>query len=308
MTRLDLGLQFRCGGLFGFLHYRRIFFGEKSVQFCKGIAVAVMTGYHAVLFQRNDVADGHTRKQIVRGMANVEFLKQRIQLCPSRERSGIGQLVKLPVHALTGKRLVTEIQRFIAIPELVDSKAVPGMVEKSGLAFLLTVHPSRHSVPEVPACFPFFAENGEYGPLRLLHEIVAVKDHCGVFAGLNGIDAHILFQQFRRPFFGQGQEIPVRTAQSGQSIRRHGAVRHGVLIQHRVRLFRHDWRHKIRLAHIPQGDRSSLQPCHNALALVQRSAENHLAGDELAVLLLIGLNDAVLYGSFRAYHRLNFAD
>ena len=62
---------------------------------------------------------------------------------------------------------------------------------------------------------------------------------------------------------------------------------------------------KLRRSHIPQGDRSGLQPCHCALALVQGAGKDRLSGYGLAVPLRIDADHTVGFSCFRAIYRLD---
>ena len=121
---------------------------------------------------------------------------------------------------------------FSAVLYLINGKAVPAIVEKGPFPFLLVIQPVHNALVKFRAFLPFLAGNGKHHALRLLHEIVQVKDHSGIFASLHHVDGQILLQQLRRTFPGQGQQIAARiTVVLFQFVSGKGWVWQGVFVQ-----------------------------------------------------------------------------
>ena len=206
LSRLDLGLQLGHRGLLA----------DEVRQLLKAEAVAVMAGYHTIPFQHNDVADGHRRVLKIGGVVVVELIpeliQRRVRAGKCGQRGRVDQIIIVPFHGTAfGFQPVqgfkANIPQRIIVPDLIDGETVRRMVQKRFFALRLVLHPVQYRLPEVLAFLPFLAGDGEHHALRLLHEIVPVKDHSGIFARLHHINGQILFQQFRRPFSGEGQQI-----------------------------------------------------------------------------------------------------
>ncbi len=88
-------------------------------------------------------------------------------------------------------------------------------------------------------------------------------------------------------------------------LRGHGDIR-GCL--YRVSLLRRGGQFKVRLAHIPQGERPSLQPSHYPLALGCGPCKNQLVGGQLVILLPVGLDRAAVNRTASTENRFNFTD
>ena len=72
----------------------------ESLEWIKSKAVAVMEGYHAVLFDSNDVTDGRGRRLVISGVLVVELIPELIQggvhaVC-LRQRGGVDQVIIFP--------------------------------------------------------------------------------------------------------------------------------------------------------------------------------------------------------------------
>ncbi len=77
---------------------------------------------------------------------------------------------------------------------------------------------------------------------------------------------------------------------------------------YRVSLLRRGGQFKVRLAHIPQGERPGLQPSHYTLTLGCGPCKNQLVGGQLVILLPVRLDRAAVNRTASAENRFNFTD
>ena len=115
---------------------------------------------------------------------------------------------------------------------LVDGKAVTPMSEEGFLPLLLMLLALQDFFVEHRALLPFLTGNSEHRAGGLGIQFLPVKQHLCIAAVHDGVHAQILIVQFRCPFSGQGQHIPIQIAAGFQISCFQGFIRHGVFVQH----------------------------------------------------------------------------
>ncbi len=113
-----------------------------------------MTGYNAVLFERNNVADGQARPVVVGGMVVVEPVPQNGQpvICVARisERRCVGKIIIAVIHGNAfgfqpTERFKPDVPQFVFILHLINGESVLRGFQKSGFPLLLMFHPVLYS-------------------------------------------------------------------------------------------------------------------------------------------------------------------
>ena len=125
--------------------------GKKAGKLLKSNAVAVVTRYHAILLDGNDVADAERGTVIVCRVMEVECLIKHFQLLFGgsffRKLSGIDQIVIAALNGQSVRLYPVHIHKAhivrVLTAHLINSKTVACVGQESGFPFflvLLTLH------------------------------------------------------------------------------------------------------------------------------------------------------------------------
>ena len=205
-----------------------------------------MTGYHAVLLQRHDVADGQAVAAKILRSADVEGLIQHVQpvlrIAPAVEVSRVDGGVILPSG---GKPLLlqilgvhkAELRRVVAAPELVDYKAVGGVVEER----LFIVRRCKAVFDRLP--FGGFHSEDTVKAADFL----CIEGHGLCVVGVKHIHAYIPFHELQRTLLCQRQHIGIGVAVGVHALNRNRRVGDAAVIRHcdRLRLLHGDLLHRL---------------------------------------------------------------
>ena len=183
-----------------------------------------MTGYHAVLLQRYDVADGQTVTAKILRAADIEGLVQLIQsvlrIAPAVKVARIdGGVILL----LDGKPFLLQIlgvhiaepRRVIIIPKLIDGKAVGRVIKERFLIVL------RHEA--VFDRLPFGSLHAEDSVKAA--NLVGIERHGLGVVRAKHIHGHVTLHKLQRTLLCQRQHIGIGVAVGVHALNRDGGVR-----------------------------------------------------------------------------------
>ena len=197
-----------------------------------------MTGYLAVPFDGNNVADTHGRVAIVGGVFVIEAVFKIVQYAAFQvargQRRGVDQIIVVTLHRAPNgldplQPFIADVPQLIGVLHLINGEAVALVAEERLLPFLLVVHTLLDLGIENRAFLPFLAGDGKDTVVGV--QIVSVKGHRRVLALLNHVNGQVLRHQLIGPFFGEGQKVPVQIAAFLQIVLGQRGVRHGVFVQ-----------------------------------------------------------------------------
>ena len=205
-----------------------------------------MTGYHAVLLQRHDVADGQAVTAKILRSAEVEGLIQHVQpvlrIAPAVEVSRVdGGVISL----FNGKPLLlqilgvhkAELRRIIIIPKLIDGKAVGGVVEERLFIVL-----RRKAVFDRLPFGGFHAEDAVKAA-----DFLRIENHGLGVVGVKHIHAYIPFHELQRALFCQRQHIGIGVAVGVHALNRNRRVGDAAVVRRcdRLQLLHGDLLHRL---------------------------------------------------------------
>ena len=205
-----------------------------------------MTGYHAVLLQRYDVADGEAVAAKILRAADVEGLIQRVQavlrIAPMVEAARVdGGVISL----FNGKPLLCQIlgvhkanlRRIIIIPKLIDGKAVGGVVEE---CFFIVLR--REAVFDRLPFGGFHAEDAVKAA-----DILRIERHGLGVVRVKHIHAYIPFHELQRTLLCQRQHIGIGVAVGVHALNRNRRVGDAAVVRRcdRLRLLHGDLLHRL---------------------------------------------------------------
>ena len=205
-----------------------------------------MTGYHAVLLQRHDVADRQAVAAKILRAADVEGLIQLVQpvlrIAPAVEAARVdGGVILL----FNGKPLLrqilgvhkAELRRVVAAPELVDYKAVGGVVEKR----LFIVRRCEAVFDRLPFG-GFHTEDAVKAA-----DFLCIEGHGLGVVRVKHIHAHVPFHELQRTLLCQRQHIGIGVAVGVHALNRNRRVGHFSVVRRcdRLRLLHGDILHRL---------------------------------------------------------------
>ena len=205
-----------------------------------------MTGYHAVLLQRHDVADGQAVAAKILRAAEVEGLIQLVQpvlrIAPAVKVSHIDGGV---VITLYGKPLLLQIlgvhkaklRRIIIIPKLIDGKAVGGVTEERLFIVL-----RRKAVFDRLPFGGFHAEDAVKAA-----DFLRIEGHGLGVVRVKHIHAHVPFHELQRTLLCQRQHIGIGVAVGVHALNRNHRVGDAAVVRRcdRLRLLHGDLLHRL---------------------------------------------------------------
>ena len=180
-----------------------------------------MIGYLAVLFQRNDVADGEAVSHKIAGAFVVEnvvkVFKDSAGIIVRVHLAGIdgfivGRVRRRGQTAEIGK---TQLDRRIPA-QLVDRHSIGGTVQKA----LLHIAGRDMAFDRIPirSCNPEHS--------IVLDDVLGLKNHFLGVVGIEHINRDVMLQQFHRPILGKREHIAVQIPIAAHIIHRQRGVRH----------------------------------------------------------------------------------
>ena len=205
-----------------------------------------MTGYHAVLLQRHDVADGQAAAAKILRAANVEGLIQLVQpvlrIAPAVKVSRIdGGVISL----FNGKPLLlqilgvhkAELRRIIIIPKLIDGKAVGGVTEER----LFIVRRCK----EVFDRLPFGSLHAE--DTVKAADFLRIEGHGLGVVRMKHIHAYVPLHELQRTVFCERQHIGISVAVGVHALHRNRRVGDAAVVRRcdRLRLLHGDLLHRL---------------------------------------------------------------
>ena len=205
-----------------------------------------MTGYHAVLLQRHDVADGQAVTAKILRAADVEGLIQLVQpvlrIAPAVEAARVdGGVISL----FNGKPLLLQIlgvhkaklRRIIIIPKLIDGKAVGRVTEKR----LFIVRRCEAVFDRLPFG-GFHAEDAVKAA-----DILRIESHGLGVVRVKHIHAYIPFHELQRALLCQRQHIGIGVAVGVHALNRNRRVGDAAVVRRcdRLRLLHGDLLHRL---------------------------------------------------------------
>ena len=205
-----------------------------------------MTGYHAVLLQRHDVADGQAVTAKILRAADVEGLIQCVQpvlrIAPAVEAARVDGGV---VITLYGKPLLlqilgvhkAELRRIVVVSELVDGKGICGIFEER----LLVVLRRKAFLDRLPFG-GFHAEDAVKAA-----DILCIERHGLGVVRVKHIHAHVPFHELQRALFCQRQHIGIGVAVGVHALNRNRRVGDAAVVRRcdRLRLLHGDLLHRL---------------------------------------------------------------
>ena len=205
-----------------------------------------MTGYHAVLLQRHDVADGQAVAAKILRAADIEGFIQRVQavlrIAPAVEAARVDGGV---VITLYGKPLLlqilgvhkAELRRIIIIPKLIDGKAVGGVTEER----LFIVRRCEAVFDRLPFG-GFHAEDAVKAA-----DFLRIERHGLGVVRVKHIHAYILFHELQRALLCQRQHIGIGVAVGVHALNRNRRVGDAAVVRRcdRLRLLHGDLLHRL---------------------------------------------------------------
>ena len=204
-----------------------------------------MTGYHAVLLQRHDVADREAAAAKILRAADVEGFIQLVQpvlrIAPAVEAARVDGGV---IFLFNGKPLLcqilcvhkAELRRIIIIPKLIDYKAVSGVTEKR-----LFIVRRRKAVFDRLPFGGFHAEDAVKAA-----DFLRIERHGLGVVRVKHIHAHVPFHELQRTLLCQRQHIGIGVAVGVHALNRDGRVGDAAVVRRcdRLRLLHGDLLHR----------------------------------------------------------------
>ena len=205
-----------------------------------------MTGYHAVLLQRHDVADREAVAAKILRAADVEGFIQLVQpvlrIAPAVKVSRVdGGVISL----FNGKPLLrqilgvhkAELRRIIIIPKLIDGKAVGGVVEER-----LFIVRRREAVFDRLPFGDFHSEDAVKAA-----DFLCIEGHGLGVVRVKHIHAHVPFHELQRTLLCQRQHIGIGVAVGVHALNRNRRVGDAAVVRRcdRLRLLHGNLLHRL---------------------------------------------------------------
>ena len=180
-----------------------------------------MIGYLAVLFQRNDVADGEAVSHKIAGALVVEnvveVFKDSAGIIVRVHLTGIDGFIVGRVRRRGQTAEVGKTQLHRRIPaQLVDRHRIGGTVQKT----LLHIAGRDMALDRIPirSC------DAEHSVV--LDDVLGFKDHFLGVVGIEHINRDVMLQQLHRPILGKWEHIAIQIPIAAHIVHRQRGVRH----------------------------------------------------------------------------------
>ena len=180
-----------------------------------------MIGYLAVLFQRNDVADGETVSHKIAGALVVEnvveVFKDSAGIIVRVHLTGINGFIvgRVRRRGQTAEAGKTQLDRRVPA-QLIDRHRIGGAVQKA-LLYIAGRDMAFDRIP-IRLCDP------EYSVM--LDDVLGLKNHFLSIVGMEHINRDVMLQQLQRPVFGKREHIAVQIPIAAHIVHRQRGVGH----------------------------------------------------------------------------------
>ena len=180
-----------------------------------------MIGYLAVLFQRNDVADGEAVSHKIAGALVVEnvveVFKDSAGIIVRVHLTGINGFIVGRVRRCGQTAEVGKTQLHRRVPaQLIDRHRIGGAVQKA--LFHITGRDMAFDRIPIRLCDPEHSV--------MLDDILGLKNHFFGVVGMEHINRDVMLQQLQRPVFGKREHIAVQIPIAAHIVHRQRGVRH----------------------------------------------------------------------------------